>query len=61
MKQTFIVTIEAEIDQAVENRDYWKEQAIILKAKAKELIDKACEWLLSQNLISRCIVDDMAS
>lgn len=23
-------------------------------------IDKACEWLLSQNLISRCIVDDVA-
>ena len=23
-------------------------------------IDKACDWLISQNLISRCIVDDVA-
>jgi len=32
-----------------------------IATEQKEIdINQACEWLLSQNLISRCIVDDVA-
>lgn len=47
-KNKRIAELNAVVDLAVENRDYWKEQAIALKAKVKELIDKECEWLTEE-------------
>lgn len=42
-KNKRIAELKIEVDRAVENRDYWKEQTMALKAKD---VDKPWQWMV---------------
>lgn len=46
---------DAELAEVRKQSDAYYDELLKLRVERLEWIDKACEWLLSQNLISSCL------